>query len=248
MDALVAFWQLFLYQPLVNALVYFYNTIAEQNLGWAVICLTVALRLVLLPFSIVSERNAMAYEDMEEKIKEGEKRHRGDPVYLKEYVRGLARKYKIRPWAKTIVLGIQLLVLVLLYQVFLTGIQGTQLARILYSGVEYPGKLNTIFFEVAYGPAPTQMLSFDVGQQNILWAALVGVVLIIEILITSHGRKMTPQEKTYFIIFPVASVLILWYLPMVKSLFILTSLFFSYILTLLRKLFFKKKAAGAAHY
>ena len=250
MNDLVAFWQLFLYQPLVNALVYFYNTIAQQNLGWAVVALTLALRIFLLPLSIMAERNAMAYEEMEEKIIEAQKRHRADPVYLKEYVRHLARKYKIRPWAKTTALASQLLVLVLLYQVFITGIQGTQLARILYPGIDYPGKLNTVFFSVPYGPTAAQTLVFDVGHQSIIWPAIVAAVLIIEILIRRQGKKgkMTGREKTFLIVFPLLSFLFLWWLPMVKSLFILTSLLFSYLLTLIRVTFFKKKKAGAAHH
>lgn len=243
MDFLLGVWQLYLYQPLVNVLVYIYNTYAQQNLGWAVVYLTILLRLVLLPFSIISERNKMQYEHMEEDLKEAERYYRADPIYLKQYVRYLARKYKIRPWAKTVVLFIQLLVLVLLYQVFITGIQGTQLARILYSGVEYPGKLNTIFFTWQYGSAAAQNIAFNLGERSLLWPALVGLVLIIDIVIHLRLKKskIVSSEWTYLFVFPIASFLLLWYLPMVKSIFILTSLAFSYVLSLMRVAFFRNK-------
>lgn len=247
MDFFSLIWQVYLYQPLVNALVYLYNTIAHQNLGWAVIYLTALLRVVLLPLSIMSERNKILYERMELEIAEVERHHRADPVYLKEHIRRLTKKYHMRPWAKTVVLGIQLLVLVLLYQVFITGIQGAQLAKILYTGVEYPGRLNTEFMSVQYGASPKETIVFDVGERSAVWAGLVFVVLFIEILIRlkNSSGKTQSVDLVYLVAFPAISFAVLWYLPMVKSLFILTSLAFSYLLIIFRLLFFRTKKDGA---
>lgn len=243
MGFVTSLWDVYLFQPLVNALVYLYNTNAHQNLGWAVVYLTIALRVVLLPFSILSERNQLRYAEMQEKIDAAERVHRTDPVYLKQYVRGLAKQYRVRPWAKTIVLAFQLLVLVLLYQVFVTGISGAQLARILYPGIEYPGKLDTLFFTVQYGSVPYQSMVFDIGERSLLWAALVAVVLLLDILIgVKRGtRAFVKSDLTFLILFPLASFLILWWLPMVKALFIFTSLMFGYALTIVRVMFYRPK-------
>ena len=62
---LATFWYLFLYQPLFNALIWIYSNIASGNLGWAVIWLTVFLRVVLLPLTFVSERNVRREEKAE---------------------------------------------------------------------------------------------------------------------------------------------------------------------------------------
>ena len=59
-------WQLYLYQPLVNLLVYLYNNVAAANLGWAIVALTVCLRIVLLPLSILSERNKFLMDENDE--------------------------------------------------------------------------------------------------------------------------------------------------------------------------------------
>ncbi len=259
MNSIISLWQVYLYQPLVNLLIYLYNTIANQNLGWAVIYLTLALRIVLLPFSILSERNKVIYKKMEEQISEAERVHRADPVYIKEYVRGLMKKYKIRPWAKTGELAIQLLVLILLYQVFITGIQGLQLSKILYPSVDYPGRINTIFLTVPYnsslvrGHCDTgfvacpdvfthQELIFDVAERSIIWAVLIAVILFTDILVSLKKTKriLAGTDLTYLLLFPLVSGLILWWLPMVKSLFILTSIAFSYVLSLLRVMFWGK--------
>ncbi|OGH67604.1 MAG: hypothetical protein A3C15_01475 [Candidatus Magasanikbacteria bacterium RIFCSPHIGHO2_02_FULL_50_9b] len=246
-------WQLYLYQPLVNLLVYLYNNVAAANLGWAIVALTVCLRIVLLPLSILSERNKFLMDEMQKEVDTAERHYRADPIYLKEHVRGLMKKYHIRPWAKTSVLGIQLLVLVLLYQVFITGISGAQLTKILYPSVEYPGKLNTMFFSVQYGAEPADVLAFDIGERSIIWAVLVALVLFVDIAIKlSHAKKekikLTGSDLTYWIAFPLASGLILWYLPMVKALFIFTSLMLSYLIALMTHLFWGKKDAAGAHH
>lgn len=246
MDLFSQFWQIYLYQPLVNMLVYLYNTVAGQNLGWAVVSLTICLRILLLPLSILSERNEIIMDEMDGEVKELERTYRTDPILLKEHVRALMRKYHMRPWAKTSALGIQLLVLILLYQVFITGITGQQLVKILYSFVEYPGKLNTLFFSLDIG---SHHIVYDIGQRSIFWAALVAVILIIDIAVKLElgKRKATGSDITYIIVFPLISFLILWYLPMVKALFILTSMMFSYLLIIIRKLFWGKGGDDHGH-
>ncbi len=241
MHIFVEIWQLYLYQPLVNVLVYLYNTAAHQNLGWAVIYFTVMLRVVLLPFSILAERNKVSYQKMQTEIDEAERVHRADPVFLQEYIRGLMKKFKIRPWAKTIELAIQFVVLLVLYQVFVTAIQGVQLSKILYDSVDYPGRLNTIFTSIQYGPTVADALVFDVGKRDVLWAGLVGFILFFDIGFGFRIAKRMPKQSdlTYWILFPIFSFVILWSLPMVKSLFIVTSILFSYVLSLIRVVFWR---------
>lgn len=241
-------WQVYLYQPLVNLLVYLYNTIANGNLGWAIVSLTICLRLLLLPLSILSERNKRLLEEMQKDITEAERHYHSDPIYLKEHVRALMRKYHIRPWAKTVSLAIQLFVLVLLYQVFITGVSSAQLAKILYPFVEYPGKLNTIFFTITTN---TSDIVFDVGQRSVLAAGVVALILFADIGLAfrKSEHKATKSDLFYWIVFPFASFLILWYLPMVKALFILTSILFSYVVTMLSSRLQNKKDGGhGAHH
>ncbi|KKR99560.1 MAG: hypothetical protein UU49_C0005G0018 [Candidatus Magasanikbacteria bacterium GW2011_GWC2_41_17] len=76
MHLLVEIWNNFLYIPLLNALIWFYNDWGKENMGYAVILLTIALRVVLLPLSIVSERNKLRYKTLDKKIVEAEKAYK----------------------------------------------------------------------------------------------------------------------------------------------------------------------------
>ena len=51
------FWNVYLYQPLFNFLIWIYNNWTNMNFGWAVVYLTLILRFVLLPFTLINERN-----------------------------------------------------------------------------------------------------------------------------------------------------------------------------------------------
>ncbi len=223
-------WHDFLYQPLFNFLIWIYNNWTDQNLGWAVVYLTVILRVVLLPFTLVSEKAKAKNEEINAEIKKIEKDYQDDPIMRKEELRRLFKQRKARPWSKVVVLGVQMLVLVLLYQVFLRGITGEKILKILYNFVDFPGQINTMFF------------GFDLGvRHDFIWPGAVAVFLLAEIYwdYRKHKFNLTKADLAYFILFPAFSFIVLWYLPMVKSLFILTTMTFSVIIHQFSKVFFK---------
>jgi hypothetical protein len=99
-------------------------------------------------------------------------------------------------------------------------------------------------------PVGSETVVFNIGERSLFWAGLVGVVLVVDIIIKLQRstRKLDGSDLAYLILFPVFSFLVLWYLPMVKALFIITSMSFSYLLTLVRKLFWGKADAHGAHH
>jgi len=228
---LSAFWFYFLYQPLFNALIWIYSNIADFNLGWAIIWLTIFLRILLLPLTIISERNGIREEKAESEAEKAVSALKQDPVAQKEEVRRIMKKYKISPWAKVATLGIQLLVLVLLYQVFVRGITGEKMAKILYPVIDFPGKINTVFY------------GFEIGAtHDYFWSGICAIFLFISIIAENRNRKVwQPGQAAFLFVFPIFTFAILWYLPMVKSLFILTSMIFSSIIVMLRWMFFPAK-------
>jgi membrane protein insertase Oxa1/YidC/SpoIIIJ len=227
---LTSFWFSYLYQPVFNALVWIYSNVANESLGWAVVWLTVFLRLILLPLTIKSEKDAYRREKAETEAKENTKQFRNDFVVRKEEIRKIIKRNKISPWAKVISLGIQLLVLVLLYQVFINGIEGRKVVSTLYEFIDYPGKLNTDFY------------GFHIGKRyDYIWAGVSALYLAVSIFLPNRGRKWNRGKMSFLILFPLFTFFALWFLPMVKSLFILTSMVFSDTIGLLVSPFMKPK-------
>ncbi|MDO8626749.1 MAG: YidC/Oxa1 family membrane protein insertase [Candidatus Magasanikbacteria bacterium] len=232
-------WSDFLYQPLFNVLIFLYNTIAGQNLGWAVVWLTVLLRVALLPLTIISEFTEVRRQKAAVEAEKAIVAYKNDRVAQKEIARKIMRKYHISPWAKVLMLGIQLLVLILLYQVFISGISGTRMARTLYPGVDYPGAINVDFY------------GFNIGTpHDIWWSGICAIYLLVSIYLERRSRRGWQRaEVFYWISFPLFTFAALWYLPMVKSLFILTTMVFSDIISLIRSAirYAFKPAAVAKH-
>lgn len=228
-------WIEFLYRPLFNALIYIYNNWTEQSMGWAIIILTFLLRLILLPFTIIDERNKAKNAKLYEEIISLQQGYKGDPILMKEEVRKLLKKRHVQPWAKAVVLGIQALVFVLLYQVFVQGTTGEQIARMLYPSINYPAIINTNFY------------GFNIkASHDYIWSGVVAIWLMMEIYFGMRERKtgVSGGDLAYFIFFPMFVFLFLWALPMVKALYVLTSMIFSAIVhRLLRILFMPKKSS-----
>ena len=212
-------WHDYLYQPVFNALIWIYNNWTTANFGWAVVYLTIILRAILLPFTIIDERGKAKNKLLIVEIEKIAKSFPNDPILRKEEIRRVLRNRQIKPWAKTVVLGIQALVLVLLYQVFLRGITNDKIVKILYPFIDYPGVINVKFY------------GFDLGaRHDYLWAGAVALWLLVEIYLSYRKRRaINKSDLAYFLIFPVFIFFLLWWLPMVKSLFILTSMLFSVI-------------------
>ncbi|HLD31678.1 MAG TPA: YidC/Oxa1 family membrane protein insertase [Patescibacteria group bacterium] len=228
-------WHDFLYQPLFNLLIWIYNNWTEANLGWAVVYLTILLRLVLLPFTLISEKDRVKNEQVAKEIKRLNRELINDQVLKKEEIRRLLKQKKVKPWSKMVVLLIQILVLVLLYQVFLRGITGDKIMKILYPFIEFPGKINTNFY------------GFELGQSHdIVWPGFVALLLILEIYFHYRKQKigLNKADLAYFLIFPLFSFFALWILPMVKSVFILTSILFSAIIHQFSTVFFRGAVAA----
>lgn len=224
-------WFVILYQPVFNALIWIYSNIAHENLGWAVIWLTIFLRILILPLTIISEHNEMRHQQVVDEASKILQSYKNDRVAQKEVARKIMKKYHLSPWAKVLSLVIQLLVLILLYQVFIRGITGDKVIKILYPFIDFPGHINTNFY------------GFEIGRvHDWLWAGIASLYLMLSIFVESRGRKTWERSEMYYLFFfPLFTFLALWYLPMVKSLFILTTMIFSDTITLVRHLFFPEK-------
>ncbi len=221
---MVEFWRNFLVYPLLDLLILFYNTIAFGNMGVAVIEMTLALRLILMPINIKAEKEAAKYERLETEVTEIQVRFKNDTVEANEHIRALLKARKINPWAKTAILLVQFLVFVLLYQVFLSGINSH-----LDHLAPWLGNVQQ--------PVNTKFLGVDIGDRNFFWALGVGALLFFEI--TLQQRKVAhltrKPDMVYRYAFPLFTIVVLSLLPMVKSLFVLTSMLFSLTISNMRR-------------
>jgi YidC/Oxa1 family membrane protein insertase len=140
-----------LYQPLVNGLIFFYRLFG--NFGWAIISLTVAIRLLLIPLSLPSLKAAQKMKELAPELAALKKKYGTDKKKFTQAQLELYQKHKINPAAGCLPQIIQLVVLIALYQAFIKVLQADsnvieKLNQVLYPALRLPTEtmINTRFW------------------------------------------------------------------------------------------------------
>jgi len=224
MSALIQFFNLILYQPLLNALILLYQYLPGHDFGVAVIVLTVIIRLILFPTSIRAIKSQKALSRLQPKLKEIQKKHKNDREKLAKATMELYQKEKVSPFSGCLPLLLQLPILIALYRVFffLKDFTPEALRESLYSFVSYPEGINITFLGLV-----------NLAQPNIFLAILAGIFQFLQskISIGKQGLKKgdltgaMQSQMLYF--FPIFTVFIVWKLGSIIGLYWIISTLFS---------------------
>ena len=211
----------FLYQPIINVLVFLYNTVAFGDLGVAIIMLTVLIRLCLAPmYHKMLHQQAITQKIRPEmlKIQEENKDNKEKQTLL---LMELYKKHKINPFYTFLVLLIQFPILFALFKAFSKGVNGEisyYLSFLYRAGV---------FNHIAFG-------ALNLNERNILLIVLTAAAQFIQTKLASPAVKGTTNPKSSALSGNVAgtglalfSVFILWKLPAAVAVYWLTTTLFS---------------------
>lgn len=152
----------FLYQPIFNLLVFLYNVLPGADVGFAIIALTVLIKLLLWPFMHTSLKSQKALQQIQPKIEELKTQFKDDKEALAKAMMELYQKEKVNPLSSCLPILIQLPVLIALYQVLLNGFGGDQMSS-LYPFIQNPGTISYTFLGFV-----------DLSKANIYLAVLAG--------------------------------------------------------------------------
>ena len=167
-------WNVALYQPLYNLLIFITNNIPGKDIGLAIILLTLLVKLALYPLTKKSIESQTAIARMQPELDRIKKEFPDKQEQAKRTME-LYKEQNTSPFSGCLVMLIQLPIIFALYYVFLRGFSDTSL---LYSFVKNPGVLNTI------------LLGFlDISKPHIVLAVLAGVSQFIQMKISFGGPK-----------------------------------------------------------
>ncbi len=214
-------FQTFLVTPLLNALVYFYNTIAFQDLGVAIILLTLAIRVIFFPLFYHSARNQSLIQKLQPELAKIQHDHKDNKEKQAQAMMELYRRHKVNPFSGFLMILVQLPVLIALYQVFLKEFSPEIFSQ-LYSFVGRPEHLSTTFLSL-----------IDLEKKSILMVSLAAIAQYFQGHLAlpklKEGQEVSSAEKigrqmVYF--GPFISVMVLGSLPAAIGLYwLVTSLF-----------------------
>lgn len=220
----------FIYQPFFNLLVIIYQLIGkidgDPDMGWAVIVFTVVFRFIILPLSLNSGRSEKEKHEISEKYQEIQKEFANDPVKLKQAKRQIVKSNTLVILSEAFDVFIQVMIALMLYRMFTTGLEGADL-HLLYSFVpKVTGDFNL-----------TWMHQYDLTHPNILLNLINTVVIFLMEFISMRFSPFPigKNEKTTLIVLPIGAYLFFAQMPAGKKLFVITTLIFSIVLMLIRR-------------
>jgi len=180
-----AFFNAVFYNPIYNALVALVSFIPGGDVGVAVILVTVAIRLILLPFSLSAARTQRAMKTLEPKIKELKEKHKGDKEKEALETLSLYKEARVNPFASILTVLIQIPVLLALYFVFYYEPFPAINAARLYSLTPTPDFVSLEFLSI-----------ISVAGKSMFLALLAGITQFIQAHMALSGTMKPSDTKS----------------------------------------------------
>jgi YidC/Oxa1 family membrane protein insertase len=213
-----SFFYHILTQPLTNILVFFYNTVARQDLGIAIILLTLFIRFLLFPLFHKSTRQQLIMQHLQPKVRAIQKEFKDDKVKQTETLMALYAEHSVNPFSGFLFLLVQIPILIVLYRIFLGGLAPGHMAS-LYSFVANPGTLHN-----------TLLGLINLNERSIVLVALAAALQFVQGKLSlprsAPGIQATPMEsaaRNMVFVGPLITLLIFFRLPAAVSLYWVTT-------------------------
>ena len=139
------FFRELFYEPLLNGLIWLYETVAIQDLGLAIILLTIAVRLLIYPLFHQGIKYQKVIQDLRPELNKIKDKHKNNKEAQTKATLELFKTHKLNPLAPFLSLIVQLPVFLALYVIFVGDFTRT-IEPWLYSFTPRPGELHLTFF------------------------------------------------------------------------------------------------------
>lgn len=216
---MIQLYHAIIYQPILNLLVFLYNTAAFRDFGLAIILSTILIRLILFPVFQKSTRHQMVMQKLQPKIKEIQKEHKRDLEKQSQAMMALYKEHNVNPFMSLILVIIQIPIIIALYRIFLQPLT-PEVFKDLYSFLQAPASFNQSFLGL-----------INLRESSILMVGLAALAQYFQIKTTlpRGGKELSQQDKIakqMAFIGPILTLVIFWKLPAAASLYwAVTSLF-----------------------
>ena len=168
-------WNTVFYQPIYNTLIFIINNITFGDVGFAIILLTIVVKLILSPLTSKSIKSQILMKRMEPEIKQIKKDFPNKEEQAKKTFE-LYKKYGTNPFSGCLVVLLQLPVIFALYYVFYKSLAVD--SSMIYSFIQIPATLHTNFLGI-----------LEMSSKSIFLGIIAGVTQFIQ------GYLSTPVKS-----------------------------------------------------
>ncbi len=220
---MIHLYQVIFQYPILNALIYLYETIALKDFGLAIILITVLIRLILFPLFHKSSKQQMLMQRMQPKIKKIQELHKNNKEKQTQELMALYKEHGVNPFSSFLLLIVQLPVMIALYFVVQSGLSPGELSG-LYSFIAAPAAINPLFLGLINLAKPSIVLITLAAAAQYLQARLA--------VYRDPNNKTAPSAaekmaKNMTFIGPIMTLFIFYNLPAAVGLYWLTTSLFS---------------------
>lgn len=155
-------FDIFVYQPLYNTLIFFYNVIPGHDFGIAVILTTLVLKFLLIPLSKKQIESQKKMQELQPKIKEIQQKYKTDKEKQTKAIMEFYKENKTNPFSGCLPLIIQLFFLIAIYRVIINISEAGFVINPsdMYAFVADPGAINHFFLRFMDLTKPNYILAF----------------------------------------------------------------------------------------
>lgn len=223
---MINFFKTILYYPLYNLLIFFVWLVPGNSIGWAIILITIFIRLILLPSSIKASKAQLKLQMLQPEMNRI-KREIKDQQAQGKALMELYKREGASPFGSCLPLLIQLPIIFVLYQVFRISLD-TSHFNFLYSFTPRPEAINPAFFGIDLSKPELWLFPILAGASQFL---LSKMMMVTQPVVKDKDGKtqadpMQMMNKQMIYIFPLMTLFIARSLPAALSLYwIVTTVF-----------------------
>lgn len=210
----------YIYQPFFNILVGLYEVLGKispemADMGIAVIIFSIIVRIIMFPLTIMGERSEEEKRKITTRIEELKRIYSHEPVRLRAEIKLIMRANVKNVIATTTELAIGLAIILMLYRIFTTGLEGADF-YLLYDFIPRPDHINLMFLG-----------KYDLSHTNSTLNIIQSIMIfVVEVLSALRSPFPVPRKNKILlqIVLPIGSFIIFMFLPAGKKIFLITSL------------------------
>lgn len=204
------FFKAILYQPLFNLLVFYAWLIPGHSIGWAIILLTLTVKLALWKLSAKAIQAPIQMRQYQDEIKEIQQRYKEDRAAQSQALMAFYKEKGINPLSGCLPLLLQLPVIFILYRVFMVGLHDTR-PDLLYSFTPHMDTINVFFFGIDLSSPERFVLPLVAALAQ--FAQSKHMMLLSPPLAKGSKDPMVTMQKQMVFMFPVMTFFIAMSLP-----------------------------------
>ena len=209
----------FIAKPMFLALLYLYHLVG--NWGWAIVLLTVIIRILLFPLTLKGMLSMQKLKELAPKIKELQQKYKGDPQKLNMHMMQLYKKHGANPMGGCLPMLLQIPIFFAMY-------------RVLLNSIELKGAPWILWIKDLSAPDPYYVLPILMGATMYLHQKITPTTIT------------DPMQKKIFEWLPIVFTFFFLTFPAGLTLYWFTNNILSIIQQLIvNKIFESKKAAAA---